>query len=312
MPENQHVGVVGVGQMGMAVARRLLERGYVVRTRDIRAEADAEAREVGATVCDSPAELAAPCRAVITLVVNEAQTEEVVFGPRGVAETLGPEAILIVSSTVSPTFIESLAGRLAERGLAMLDAPISGGPARARAGAISMMLAGPDAALARAGDVLDALSNARFRMSERPGDGARMKLVNNMLAGINLAGSCEALALGVRLGLDPQRVFDVVQASSGGSWIFGDRMPRVLAGDYRPKAATTLLTKDISLAIDAAREAGFPAPVAAAALQVYLATVALGHGGEDDAALVKFYQALTDIALPGVTRPDSGSRGIVR
>lgn len=299
MPEKRNVGVVGVGLMGMAVARRLLEDGYAVHTRDIRAEADAEARDAGATVCDSPAALASACAVVITLVVNEAQTEEVVCGVRGVAETLAPDGVLIVSSTVSPTFVASLAGRLARRGLAMLDAPMSGGPARARAGTISMMLAGADAALARARDVLESISNARFRMSERPGDGARMKLVNNMLAGVNLAGSCEALALGIRLGLEPQRVFDVVNASSGGSWIFGDRMPRVLSGNYDPKAAVTLLTKDVSLALGAAREAGFPAPVAAAALQVYLATIALGHGAEDDAALVKYYQALTGIPLPG-------------
>ncbi len=298
MPENRNVGVVGVGLMGMAVARRLLAQGYAVHTRDIRAEADAEARAAGARVCASPADLAADCRVVITLVVNEVQTEAVVFGPRGVVETLAPEGVLIVSSTVSPTFVESLAGRFAERGLVMLDAPVSGGPARAGAGTISMMLAGADAAVERSNDVLTTMSNARFRMSERPGDGARMKLVNNMLAGVNLAASCEALALGIRLGLEPQRVFDVVNASSGGSWIFGDRMPRVLSGDYRPKAATTLLTKDMSLALGAAREAGFPAPVAAAALQVFLATVALGHGAEDDAALVKFYQALTGIELP--------------
>jgi len=299
VPGNQPVGVVGVGQMGMAVAKRLLERGYRVHTRDIRAEADAEAREAGAVVCDSPAALAAGCRIVITLVVDESQTEEVVFAPQGVAEALAPDAVLMVSSTVSPTFVESVARRMEARGLTVLDGPMSGGPARARAGTMSMMLAGADAALERARDVLEVLSNARFRMSERPGDGARMKLVNNMLAGVNLAGSCEAMALGIRLGLDPRRVFDVVCASSGGSWIFSDRMPRVLAGDYRPKAATTLLTKDVSLALSAAREAGFPAPVAAAALQIYLATAALGHGAEDDAALVKFYQSLTGIALPG-------------
>ncbi len=299
MPENQPVGIVGVGQMGMAAAKRLLERGYRVHTRDIRAEADEEARVAGAVVCDSPAALAAACRTVITLVVDEAQTEEVVFGARGVAETLAPEAVLMVSSTVSPAFVESVARRMEARGLALLDGPMSGGPARARAGTMSMMLAGADAALERARDVLETLSNARFRMSERPGDGARMKLVNNMLAGVNLAGSCEAMALAIRLGLDPQRVFDVVSASSGASWIFGDRMPRVLTGDYRPKAATTLLTKDVTLALGAAREAGFPAPVAAAALQVYQATVALGHGAEDDAALVKFYQSLAGIALPG-------------
>ena len=298
MPEKQAVGVVGVGLMGMSVAKRLLERGFSVHTRDIRPEADAEARAAGATVCRSPAELAAACGVVITLVVDEAQTEEVVFGVGGVGETLAPEAVLLVSSTVSPTFVESVAARLAERGLAMIDAPVSGGPARARAGTISMMLAGSPLAFERAGAVLQALSDARFHMSERPGDGARMKLVNNMLAGVNLAGSCEAMALGIRLGLDPGKVFDVVGASSGGSWIFGDRMPRVLAGDYSAKAAVTLLTKDVSLALGAAREAGFPAPVASAALQVYLATVALGHGTEDDAALVKFYRALTGIELP--------------
>jgi len=298
MPEKRNVGVIGVGLMGMAVARRLLDRGYAVHTRDIRPEADAEARDAGATVCDAPSALASACQVVITLVVDEIQTEEVVFGPRGVAETLASDSVLIVSSTVSPTFVESLASRLAERSLTMLDAPVSGGPARARAGTISMMLAGADAALDRAADVLETISSARFRMSKRPGDGARMKLVNNMLAGVNLAGSCEALALGIRLGLEPQRVFDVVNASSGGSWIFGDRMPRVLSGDYDPKAAVTLLTKDVSLAIGAAREANFPTPVAAAALQVYLETVALGHGAEDDAALIKYYQALTGIDLP--------------
>jgi L-threonate 2-dehydrogenase len=298
MPAGENVGVIGVGQMGMAVANRLLERGYAVHTRDIRREADTEARNIGAIVRGSPADVAAACGVVITLVVNEAQTEEIVFGTHGAAEALGPHAVLVVSSTVSPTFIESLASRLAARGLVMLDAPMSGGPARARAGTISMMLAGADAAYERARAVLETISEARFRMSVRPGDGARMKLVNNMLAGVNLAGSCEALALGIRLGLDPRKVCDVVTASSGASWIFDDRMPRVLSGDYAPKAAVTLLTKDVSLALGAAREAGFPAPVAAAALQVYLATVALGHGAEDDAALVRFYQALTGIALP--------------
>jgi putative dehydrogenase len=302
MPAGKGVGVIGVGQMGMSVAKRLLERGFSVHTRDVRAAADTEARAAGATVCDSPAEVAAACSVVITLVVNEAQTEEVVFGPRGVAETLGAKALLVVSSTVSPRFIESLAARLAARELVMLDAPVSGGPDRARAGTISMMLAGADAAFERGGEVLETISGARFRVSARPGDGARMKLVNNMLAGVNLAGSCEALALGIRLGLDPQKVCDVVSASSGASWIFEDRMPRVLSGDYAPKAAVTLLTKDVSLALGAAREADFPVPVAAAALQVYLATVALGHGAEDDAALVKFYQALTGIALPQAGR----------
>lgn len=299
MTGKESVGVIGAGQMGMGVVLRLRERGCAVRVRDVRRAAEDEARAAGAVVCASPAELAAACGVVITLVVDEAQTEEVVFGPAGAAATLGADAVLVMSSTVAPAFAESLAARLAERGLRMLDAPVSGGPARARAGTMSMMLAGADAALARARPVLEAISGARFRVSARAGDGARAKIVNNMLAGVNLAAACEAMALGIRLGLAPQTICEVVGASSGASWIFADRMPRVLAGDYAPRAALDVLAKDLSILLEAARGARFPVPIAAAAHQVYVTAQAAGLGRADDAALVKLYQALTGIALPG-------------
>jgi len=299
MTTKQRVGVIGIGQMGMGVAKRLRGLGFPVRVRDIRPDAEDEARGAGAVACESPAALAATSDVVITLVVDEAQTEAVVLGPDGAAATLGAGAVLVMSSTVAPAFAESLAARLAARGIAMLDAPVSGGPARAHAGTMSMMLAGPDAACARALPVLEAITGARFRAGARAGDGSRAKIVNNMLAGVNLAAACEAMALGIRLGLAPRTVFDVVNASSGGSWMFGDRMPRVLAGDYAPRAALDVLTKDLSILLGAAREARFPVPVASAAHQVYVAAQAAGLGREDDAALVKLYQALTGIALPG-------------
>ncbi len=298
MKQSLAVGVIGIGAMGMGVAKTLLRAGFSVRVRDIRPEADAEARAAGAIVCASAAELAAGSAVVISVVVDSAQTDEVVFGRDGAAQALTPDGVFIMCSTVAPDYSESLAARLAARGLAMLDAPISGGPARAHAGTLSMMLAGPAAALTRCATVLEAVADRRFVISARAGDGSRAKIVNNMLAGVNLAAACEAMALGLKLGLEAATLHQVVCASSGGSWMFSDRMPRVLAGDYAPRAALKILTKDLSLLLDAAREAGCPAELAATAHRAYAAALAQGFGGEDDAALVKHYAALAGVALP--------------
>jgi len=299
MQDRPNVGVVGVGAMGMNVARRLLECGFPVFARDIRPEAEEEARAAGARVCESPAALARDCAFVVTLVVNAEQTEAVVFGPDGLVQTLAPDAVVIMSSTVQPTFAERLAQRLAERGVRLVDAPVSGGPAKARDGTMSMMLGGPDAVLKRAAPVLEAMAGSRIRISERPGDGSKAKIVNNMLAGVNLAAGCEAMALGIKLGLDPQTVVDVVNASSGASWVFGDRMPRVLAADYAPRAAVELLRKDLAILLEAAHGVHFPALVARTAHAVFEDAARLGYGREDDAALVKVYRQLSGIRLPG-------------
>ena len=284
--------------MGTAVVQRLLTTGFQVCVRDIRAEAEQQAKAAGASVCESPAALARQCAVVISLVVDAAQTEEVVFGPRGAVQTLSKDAVLIMSSTVQPSVAESLGGRLAARGLFMLDAPVSGGPAKARSGQMSMMIGGTDASYDRARRVVEAISRTRVRIGNRPGDGSKAKIVNNMLAGVNLAAACEAMALGIKLGLDPSAIVDVVSASSGGSWIFADRMPRVLNNDYVPRAALDILKKDLTIVKQVAQELGFPALMASAGQQVFVDASAIGLGSEDDAAVVKLYQALTGIALP--------------
>jgi L-threonate 2-dehydrogenase len=292
------VGVIGIGVMGTAVVQRLLTTGFRVCVRDIRAEAEQQAEAAGASVCVSPAALARQCAVVISLVVDAAQTEAVVFGPQGAAETLSKDAVLIMSSTVQPSAAESLGMRLAARGLSMLDAPVSGGPAKARSGQMSMMIGGTDTSYDRARPVLEAISGTRVRIGNRPGDGSKAKIVNNMLAGVNLAAACEAMAFGIKLGLDPSAIVDVVSASSGGSWIFADRMPRVLSNDYTPRAALDILKKDLTIIKQVAQELGFPSPMASAGQQVFVDASAMGLGSEDDAAVVKLYQALTGIALP--------------
>jgi 3-hydroxyisobutyrate dehydrogenase len=180
----------------------------------------------------------------------------------------------------------------------MLDAPVSGGPARAREGTLSMMVSGRDAARERAEGVLADVAAKRFLVGAAPGQGSKAKIVNNLLAGVNLAAACEAMTLGLKLGLDAKLVFEVVSASSGASWIFGDRMARVLEGDYAPRAATRILTKDLSIAAATAAEAGVPGPFATTARDVFAAAVADGQGDADDAAVIRYYAARAGVKLP--------------
>jgi 3-hydroxyisobutyrate dehydrogenase len=298
MDQGLRVGVIGIGAMGMSVAKRLLDRGFPTFVRDIRPEAEAEARAAGATVCASPAEVGRRSDAVITLVVDAAQTEDVLFGAFGLAEGLRPGGVHIMSSTIQPAAAASLAERLARRGLLMIDAPCSGGPAKARAGEMTIMAAAPREVLRRFAPVIEAISGRCFHVSERAGDGSRAKVVNNMLAGVNLVAASEAMALAIKLGLDPSKMADVIGASSGASWIFADRIPRVLAGDYSAKAAIDILRKDLSILLETAAGQAFPTPLARTAHAIFEDAARLGHGKEDDAAVIKVYQALSGITLP--------------
>ncbi|MCW5621336.1 MAG: NAD(P)-dependent oxidoreductase, partial [Burkholderiales bacterium] len=281
------VGVIGIGAMGMGVARRLLSAGWTVWVRDIRSEAEDEARAAGAHVAPSPAELASHCDAVITLVVDDVQTEAVVFGPDGVAIGARPDSVVLVSSTLPPAWAAGAEPRLREHAIAFVDAPCSGGPAKAHSGEMSMMLAASADVLQRCERLLHTISGKRFVVSESPGDAAKAKLVNNMLAGINLVAACEAFVLGLKLGLEPQQLFDLVQASSGGSWIFSDRMPRVLRNDYAARARLDILSKDLSLLLETARENGYSAPLAQAAHAIFVRASEMGLGELDDAAIAK-------------------------
>ena len=196
----------------------------------------------------------------------------------------------MLCSTIAPQDTVQFAGRLAAHGLATIDAPISGGPARALAGTMSMMLAAPAATLAPWQPLLADLAGKRFVVSETIGDAAKAKLVNNLLAGINLVAGAEALALAARLGLDPRAMFEIINASSGASWIFEDRMARALAQDYSPaRAAAHILTKDVGLATALAASVAHPTPLGDAALARLRETVERGWADLDDAAVIKTY-----------------------
>jgi len=283
----RRVGVIGTGAMGGGVVQSLVRAGVATSARDIRAEAQDAAVRHGAAPCSSPAELARACDAIILLVVDAGQIETVLFGAQGAAAALAPGSIVIASSTVDPAFPAALAPRLAASGIALLDAPVSGGPAKAAAGTMTMMVSGDPAALQRVRPVLDAITGKLFAVGPRAGDASAFKIVNNLLAAANLAAGAEAMVMAARAGLDPRQFFDIVNASSGGSWMFADRMARALDGDFAPRAATKILTKDVGIAAAFALRLGVDAPFARAAHTAFLDALAAGYGDEDDAALVK-------------------------
>lgn len=285
-----NAGIIGIGNMGGAMAQRLCSLGWTPWVQDVDATKVQDLLSFGALAPVDIAQAATESIATIVCVVDAAQTREVLFGPAGLAPQLSAGHVVVLCPTIAPQDVEAIAAQLTERGIHTIDAPMSGGPARARDGSMSLMVAGEDAVVARVQPLLDALSNKVFRISQRVGDGARTKLVNNLLAGINLVGAAEVFALVSRMGLDLNRTLDVVEQSSGQSWIGSDRMRRAIAGDLAPRAHMTLLAKDTRLAQEAAAHAGFSGPLGAHANAVFAAAVAAGLEGLDDGALLEFLQ----------------------
>lgn len=283
-PVSERVGVVGIGNMGLAMALRLRDAGHDVAVRDIDPARLALAQAAGVRTVDAPAALAD--RGLVTVaVVDGAQTREVLFGERGLASALPAGATVMLCPTIAPADTEACAAGLAARDLACIDAPMSGGPERARDGTMSLMVAAADATFERWQPLLATLASRLFRVGTRPGDGARTKLVNNLLAAVNLAGAAEVLALAGRIGLDPAFTLSVIEQSSGQSWIGSDRLRRALAGDTAPRAHMTLLAKDSALALQAAQAAGATLPVGEAAARHFALALDAGLAREDDSAL---------------------------
>ena len=293
MHTNTRIGIIGIGAMGMAMAKNLQRKGFIVSVRDVRPEAEHQAQALDMQVCATPARLMVHTDLVIIVVVNAQQIDDVLFGTDGVMQDSARGKTVMLCSTIAPEDTIRFAQRLAKSGIALIDAPISGGPARAEAGTMSIMLAADTELLQRHAQVIAALSDKQFRISTTIGDAAKTKLVNNLLAGVNLVAGAEALALGMKLGLEPRKLFEVICASSGMSWIFQDRMARVLQDDFAPRAFAHILTKDVTLATAMADAAECETPLGDAALEIFRKTVEQGWADLDDAAVIKTYTNLS-------------------
>ena len=292
------VGVIGLGSMGMGVALNLHRKGHEVTGCEPRYDARAEFAAAGGRTVSAADQLPSDLEAVVVLVINAAQTEDVLFGPHGCLTKLNKGTVILCCSTVSPDAARSLGKRIEGAGFMMLDSPVSGGKSGALAGTMTVMGAGSDAAFAKAGPVLESISTKIWRLGTEIGVGSTVKMVNQLLAGVHIATAAEALALGIRAGADPKTLFEVISESAGSSWMWQNRVPHILEGDDSPSSAVNIFVKDLGIVLDQALGLTFPLPMASAAHQLFLAAAAHGEGFKDDAFVIRVWQALTGIELP--------------
>ena len=290
-----NIGVVGLGAMGRGMAASLRRAGWNVHVCDVRLEAAQAFAADGGVACASPAELAAHCEVIVSVVVNAAQTDTVLFGDGGAAAAMQPGSLFIMCSTVDPNVSVQFEQRLAALGLLYLDAPISGGAAKAASGQMTMMTSGTPAAYAKAGSALEAMAAKVYRLGDQAGNGSKVKIINQLLAGVHIAAAAEAMALGLREGVKAEDIYEVITHSAGNSWMFENRMAHVLAADYTPLSAVDIFVKDLGLVLDTARASKFPLPLSATAHQMFMQASTAGYAKEDDSAVIKIF--------PGITLP---------
>ena len=296
MSANLSVGVIGLGAMGMGMAQSLRRAGHVVNVFDVRAEVAQKFAAEGGVACASLEAIAATSDILVSVVVNAAQTESVLFGDgtptSGCANHLKPGSVFVMCSTVEPAFSVGLEKKLNDLGLLYIDAPISGGAAKAASGQMTMMTAGTPAAYAKAESFLNAMAAKVYKLGGSAGAGSKVKIINQLLAGVHIAAAAEAMALGLREGVDPNALYEVITNSAGNSWMFENRMAHVLAADYTPLSAVDIFVKDLGLVLDMARASKFPLPLSSTAHQMFMQASTAGFAKEDDSAVIKIFPGI--------------------
>ena len=288
----QNIGLIGLGAMGAGMASSLRRAGYNVHVYDIRPEAVSAFTAGGGVACDSAESVADACPIVISVLVNADQTEQLLFGAGGMAARMQPDSTFVMCSTVDPNWSVNLEQRLEAMGIGYLDAPISGGAAKAASGEMTMMTAGKPAVYARLNGVLEAMAAKVYRLGDQAGNGSKVKIINQLLAGVHIAAAAEAMALGLREGVAADDLYEVITHSAGNSWMFENRMAHVLKGDYTPLSAVDIFVKDLGLVLDTARATRFPLPLSATAHQMFMQASTSGFGREDDAAVIKIFPGI--------------------
>ena len=293
----QKIGIIGLGSMGYGMARNLIKAGHQVWGHDINPDAVARLVADGAQA-GALLDHAEALDALVVVVLNEAQTEAVLFGPEGVAAALQQNTVILSCATIPPAFAAEMETRAESAGLLYLDAPISGGAIKAASGELTIMASGRKAAFDAAKPALDAISAKVFEMGDRAGAGSAMKATNQMLAGIHIASMAEAITFALAQGISPERFLEVVSQSAGTSWMLENRAPHIIKGDYTPRSTINIWPKDLGIVMDIAQNSGFSAPITEAALALFKEAAAQGLGAEDDAALAKLYAKAAGLTLP--------------
>lgn len=290
--------VIGLGSMGLGMAQSIAKGGMAVSGFDLNPIALSALSKNGGAAASSAKDAAMGCDILAVVVVNADQTRNVLFGEHGVASAMKPGGVIISCATMSPNNARQLASQAQALELLYLDAPMSGGAAKAATGQLTFMASGTAQAFERASPVLDLVASKVYNLGEAAGAGASFKMVNQLLAGVHIAAACEAMTFAAKLGLDLGKVYEVITASAGNSWMFENRVPHILEGDYSPRSAISIFTKDLGIVSDMARQEKFPLQIASTALQMFLMTAAAGMDGDDDASVARMIADITGLELP--------------
>ena len=285
------VGFIGLGAMGRHMARNLVARGFAVRGFDLSAAALADLTQAGGEAAASAADAAREAKALVLMVVDAAQAEAILFDAGALAAT-PDDAVVCLMATCPPKSVEKLAARVMATGRGFIDAPVSGGTVGAQAASLTIMAAGAKDAFTAARPVLDAMGSRVMHVGAKPGQGAMIKTINQLLCGVHIAAAAEALALAEKLGVDAGAALDIMKGTAAASWMLGNRGPRMLQEAPEVSSAVDIFVKDLGIVLDAGRDSAAALPLAALAHQLFLSTSGRGFGAMDDSQVIRAYRAL--------------------
>lgn len=290
-------GIIGLGSMGYGIAQSVLRAGHQTFGYDVvPAQEQRFVKEGGSE--NKLQDIVGSLDGIMVVVLNAAQTEEVLFGDNGIAPKMKSGSVIVSCATVPPKFAVQNEARCAEYGVHYLDAPISGGATKAAEGKLSIMASGTPAAFKAAKPLLDATAETVFELGDKSGSGSAMKAVNQMLAGSHIAMMAEAMTFGMTQGIEPDKFLNVISKCAGTSWMLENRAPHIIDGDYTPRSSVDIWPKDLGIVLDIAASVDFKAPITTAVLQQFVTASEQGLGKEDDAAVAKVYARVSNLTLP--------------
>ena len=295
------IAFIGLGAMGMPMAANLVRAGHEVHGFDVRASALEPLVAVGGQGASTAADAACAnggAELLWLMVVSGEQAEAVLF-EGGAAAALPRGAIVVAACTQAPALAKKTATRLAEMGLAMLDAPVSGGISGAKVAGLTIMASGPEATLARARPALEAVGKRIFDVGREPGMGSTAKMINQLLCGVHIAAAAEAMHVAERAGVSKATMHEIISVSAGNSWMWGDRGPRMMMDEPPVTSAVDIFVKDLGIVLDQGKAVRQGLPLASAAMQMFLAASGLGHGAADDSQVIRAYRALNGAQVGG-------------
>jgi len=292
----QKIGFIGLGIMGSPMAKNLIKAGYPLTVYDVVTEKVTDVVKAGAQAGLSSKDVAAKSDILITMLPNSPEVKEVVLGPDGVLDGAKAGMILIDMSSIAPLASQEVSTRAQEKGVAMLDAPVSGGEPKAVDGTLAIMVGGPEEVFEQVKDILAVMGASVTHVGEI-GSGNTTKLANQIIVALNIAAMSEAMVLATKAGVDPERVFQAIRGGLAGSAVLNAKMPLVLAGNFKPGFRIELHIKDLANALETAHAIGVPVPLSSVVMEAMQALRVDGKGGDDHGGIIQFYEKLAKVEV---------------